>query len=112
MSYDLTRLPNIAAGLTPMEKECLITLALKITDDTCKMDAYERDVFMRLFDTFESIETSFFDAVVFDLITEGRASPTAAVYARIKPHRKSGMDYIGRDAMKAFKASVRSKLMK
>lgn len=112
MSYDLTQLPKIAAGLTAIERECLVTLALKITDDTCKMDTDERDVFMRLYDTFDSIETSYFDAIVFELIAQGRSSPTSAITAKIKPYRTSGMDHIGRDAMKAFKAAVRSRLIK
>lgn len=110
MSYDLTRLPKIAAGLEPMQKECLITLALKITDDTCKMDDYERSVFMQLYDTFETIETSFFEPEVFALITEGRKSPSAQIFGKIKPLRQAGMDHIGQPNMKAFKAAVRKML--
>jgi hypothetical protein len=110
MSYDLTRLPAIAATLEPMQKECLITLALKITDDTCKMDDYERSVFMKLYDTFEIIESAFFAPEVFALITEGRTNPSAQVFGKIGPLRKAGMDYIGQPNMKAFKAAVRAKL--
>ena len=88
----------------------MITLALKITDDTCKMDEYERSVFMSVYDALPSYESSFFDAEVFDLINSGRTEPTAQVYAAIRPLRQAGMDYITRPNMKAFKAMVREKL--
>ena len=110
MSYDLTRLPAIAAALEPMQKECLITLALKITDDSCKMDDDERSVFMQLYDTFETIESAFFPPEVFALIAEGRTQPSAQVFGRIMPLRKAGMDHIGQPNMKAFKAAVRAQL--
>jgi len=110
MSYDLTRLATIASGLEPLQKECLITLALKITDDSCKMDDYERSVFMQLYDTFDMIETAFFDPDVFTVIKAGREHPSAQIFAKIKPLRKAGMEHIGQPNMKAFKAAIRAKL--
>ncbi len=107
MAYALDRLGDIARSLDAMQKECMFTLALKIVDDTCKMDEYERSVFMQLFDAMSSYESEFFEPLVFTLISEGRSNPTAQIYAQIKPHRKAGMDYIGRPNMKAFKAYVR-----
>ena len=107
MAYALDRLGDIAQSLDPMQKECMFTLALKIVDDTCKMDDYERSVFMQLFDAMRVYKSEFFDPIVFTLISEGRISPTAQIFAQIKPHRKAGMDYIGRPNMKAFKAYVR-----
>ena len=108
--YNMNQIPAIAALLDEMENECLITLALKITDDTCKMDAYERSVFMTLYDALPKYESRFFESSVFDLIDTGRKTPTAQIYAAIKPLRKAGMDYITRPNMKAFKAMVRAKL--
>jgi len=108
--YDLARIPQIAASLDAMQHECLVTLALKITDDTCKMDTYERDVFMTLYDALPSYESRFFDSEVFELIKKGRAKPSAQIFAAIKPIRQSGMDYITRPRMKAFKVMVRAKL--
>lgn len=93
-----------------MQKECLITLALKITDDTCKMDEYERSVFMKLYDALPDYQSKFFESNVFDLISRGRSEPTAQIFAKIKPLRESGMTYITRPRMKAFKATVRDKL--
>jgi hypothetical protein len=109
--YHLDRLDEIAASLDEMQNECMITLALKITDDTCKMDDYEQSVFMSLYDALPSYESTFFEDDVFEIIREGRASPTAQVYAAIKPLRQAGMDYITRPNMKAFKAYVREKLL-
>lgn len=108
--YDLKRIPEIAASLDEMQNECLITLALKITDDTCKMDAYERSVFMTLYDALPDYQSTFFDSSVFDLISMGRSEPTAQIFSTIKPIREAGMKYITRSRMKAFKAAVREQL--
>lgn len=109
--YHLDRITDIAASLDKMQNECMITLALKITDDTCKMDAYERSVFMAVYDALPSYQSTFFDAEVFDLITAGRHKPTAMIYAAIKPLREAGMAHITRPNMKAFKAAIRAKLL-
>jgi hypothetical protein len=106
----MERISQIAATLDEMQNECMITLALKITDDTCKMDAYERSVFMALYDALPSYQSNFFGDEVFDLISTGRTKPTAQVYATIKPIRQAGMEYITRPNMKAFKAAVRKSL--
>jgi hypothetical protein len=108
--YDLERIPGLAASLDAMQNECMITLALKITDDTCKMDDYEQHVFMMLYDALPCYESTFFEDDVFEIIREGRTAPTAQVFAAIKPLRQAGMDYITRPNMKAFKAFVREKL--
>ena len=108
--YDLTRIPKIAASLDEMQNECLITLALKITDDTCKMDAYERSVFITLYDALHDYQSTFFDSDVFDLIDQGRSEPTAQIFSTIKPLREAGMKYVTRPRMKAFKAAVREQL--
>jgi hypothetical protein len=108
--YHLDRIPDIAASLDEMQNECMITLALKITDDTCKMDDYERSVFMEVYDALPSYKSNFFDEDVFDLISTGRSTHTAQIFAAIKPLRQAGMEYITRPNMKAFKAAVREKL--
>lgn len=110
MSYNLERMPEIAASLDTMQNECIVTLALKIVDDTCKMDDYERSVFMKLYDALPAYKSDFFDAEVFDLIAEGRQTPTAQIFAKIKPLRQAGMDFVTRPTMKAFKADVRRML--
>lgn len=108
--YDLTRIPKIAASLDAMQNECLVTLALKITDDTCKMDEYERSVFMRLYDALPEYQSTFFENSVFDVIDQGRNEPTAQIFSTIKPLREAGMEYVTRPRMKAFKATVRKQL--
>ena len=109
--YHLDRIPDIAASLDEMQNECMITLALKITDDTCKMDEYERSIFMAVYDALPSYKSTFFDEEVFDLISSGRTKPTAQIFAAIRPMRQAGMEYITRPNMKAFKAAVREKLL-
>ncbi len=108
--YDLTRIPKIAASLDAMQNECLVTLALKITDDTCKMDEYERSVFMTLYDALPDYQSTFFDSDVFDVIEKGRNEPTAQIFSTIKLLREAGMKYVTRPRMKAFKATVRKQL--
>lgn len=109
-SYDLSRLSAIAKGLEPIQRECMITLALKIADDSCKMDDYERSVFMQLYDAMQVYQSDFFDEDIFSLIVQTRQSPSAQLFAKIKPLRQAGMDYVGRPKMKAFKAHVRHEL--
>lgn len=109
--YHMERIQDIASSLDEMQNECLITLALKITDDTCKMDDYERSVFMVLYDALPCYQSEFFATEVFDIITQGRNEPTAQIYAMIKPLRESGMAYVTRPNMKAFKAAVRKMLL-
>jgi len=109
--YKLERLLDIAKNLSAFERDCCITVALKIADDSCKMDAYEKSVFMSLFDALETKESDFFSTNVFDVVELGRNSPSAKVYTNIKELRESAMDMISRPKMKAFKASIREKLL-
>lgn len=108
--YDLTRIPQIAESLDEMQNECLITLAMKISDDTCKMDEYEQSVFMRLYDALPGHQSKFFESNAFELISRARNEPTAQIFAQIKPLREAGMAYITRPRMKTFKAVVREGL--
>ena len=110
MSYDLSRIPAIAAALGPFEIDCAITLALKIADDSCKMDDYERSVFMEVYDELPEYTTECFDPSVFGVIEEGREHPSAQIFATIKPLRQAGMEYVTRPKMKAYKAMIRAKL--
>ncbi|KIM11330.1 MAG: hypothetical protein KU37_06755 [Sulfuricurvum sp. PC08-66] len=110
MAYDLTRLGAIALSLDEMQKDCAITLALKIVDDSCKMDDYERAVFMALFDLIPFGRSDFFESTVHDVIAQGRANPTAQLFGTIKNLRESAMRYLTQERMKAYKAYVRAKL--
>lgn len=98
-------------SLNSFERDCAITVALKIVDNSCKMDAYEKSIFMALFDSLKSQETEFFHPGVFETIAETKKSPTAQLYAEVKKLRESAMDMISRPKMKAFKASIREKLL-
>lgn len=109
--YDLTRLDVIADSLDSFEKDCTITVALKIVDDTCKMNAYEKSVFMALYDTLAHNSTNFFKEDVFEIIELTKKNPNAQLYAKIKELREAAMEMISRPKMKAFKASVRKKLL-
>jgi hypothetical protein len=107
MCYNLGHIPAIAASLDAMQRECAVTLALKIVDDSCKMDDYERSVFMKLYDALPEYKSAFFDEAVFTVIAEGRLQPSARIFAAIKPLREAGMAHVGRPNMKAFKTEVR-----
>ena len=108
--YDLEKIPAVAAGLDGFEKECAITVALKIVDDSCKMDGYEKSVFLALYDALPEQTSLFFDPTVFAAISEGRSEPSAKIMARIKSFREEAMASISRPKMKAFKAVVRVRL--
>ena len=105
--YDLERLPAIAKNFDAFERDCCITVALKIADDSCKMDEYEKSVFMALYDSLEIKKSDFFSSDVFDTIALARETQSAKLYAEIKQLREAAMDMISRPKMKAFKGSVR-----
>lgn len=102
---------KVAANLDTFARDCSVTVALKISDDSCKMDAEQRAVFMALYDALPSYESQIYDENIHALIHEARTAPTATIYARIKKERQRAMDIITQDKMKAFKASVRTALL-
>lgn len=108
--YDLAKLHLVANSLEAFERDCAITVALKITDDTCKMDDFEKTIFMMLYDAIENKQSDYFDEDIFELIAQGREAPTAQIYAKIKTLRQAAMDVITQPKMKAFKARFREKL--
>ncbi|WP_345979039.1 hypothetical protein [Sulfurimonas sp. HSL3-2] len=109
--YDLGKIPSVANSLDAFERDCAITVVLKITDDTCKMDDLEKSIFMMLYDAIENKQSDYFDKSVFELIEEGRKTPTAQIYSKIKTLRQDAMEMITRPKMKAFKAGVRERLV-
>ncbi len=109
--YNLVELPSIASSLSRFEKDCAITVALKIVDDSCKMDTYEKSIFMALYKALPCRESDFFKQSVFDIIDLTKEAPTAHLYAEIKILREVAMERISRPKMKAFKASIREKLL-
>jgi hypothetical protein len=102
---------KVAARLDTFSRDCAVTVALKISDDSCKMDEEQRSVFMALYDALESFESELFDESVYTLIHTARHSPTATVFAQIKKEREMAMAIITQEKMKAFKASVRAALL-
>lgn len=110
--YDLGQIDNIAISLDEQYKECLVTLTLKIVYDSCKMDNYERSVFMRFYDALPTSKSNFFGSDVFGIIEEARTKPSVEIFNIIKPLIEAGMHYVTRKHMKAFKASVRMQLLK
>ena len=110
MSYKLEVLPEVARNLSDFERVCAITVALKISDDTCKMDEYEKSVFMEVYKAIPREAPSFFNEDIFEVISKIEQEPSAAVYAEVKNLRESAMEYISRPKMKAFKASIRVRI--
>lgn len=110
MSYELKRLPEVAKKLSDFEKICAITVALKISDESCKMDLYECTVFMRLYDYILKSAPSFFKDDIFELIKQVQEEPNMKLFSDIKVLRQSAMDKITRPKMKAFKASIRARI--
>lgn len=104
-------LNKVAAGLDVFGRDCAITVALKITDDSCKMDDEQRALFMALYDALEPYVSQIFDGSVHALIQEARSTPTASNFGRIKQEREMAMAIITQEKMKAFKASVRAALI-
>lgn len=102
---------KVADVLNTFDRDCAVTVALKISDDSCKMDDEQRALFMKLYDALPHYESELFDLSVHDLIREARILPSPMVFAKIKPERERAMKIITQERMKAFKASVRGRLI-
>lgn len=107
MNFDTQKLAQVAGALQPFEVDCAITVALKITDDSCKMDDEQRELFMMLYDLLPAPASVLFDETVFSLIEIGRKNPSAFVFSEIRELREMAMEKITRPKMKAFKAAIR-----
>lgn len=104
----MTPIERVSHHLEPFDCDCATTVALKISDDSCKMDDEQRSLFMALYDAMEPYESDLFAPDIHDLIQEAHTAPTAMVYARIKREREAAMAIITQDRMKPFKAKIRA----
>lgn len=102
---------KVARELDTFARDCAVTVALKITDDSCKMDEEQRAVFMALYDALPLYTSQIFDEEIKTLIHEGRGNPSASLFAHIKKEREMAMAIITQEKMKTFKASVRGSLL-
>ncbi len=109
--YNTAKIADAVKSFTPFERDCCITVALKISDDSCKMDEYEKSIFMEFYDQLPFQESKFFHSDVYKLITQARTSPNVHIYAEVKKLREDAMDMITRPKMKAFKALARKKIL-
>lgn len=96
--------------LNNFERFCAITVALKITDNSCKMDISEQDLFMALYNALPKRSDDLFDSNIHEIIEKGQNTPSEAIYTVIKGHREEAMEVITRPKMKAFKAGIRQRL--
>lgn len=103
----MSPIQKVAEGLDSFGRDCAVTVALKISDESCKMDDEKRALFMALYDALSPYESQIFDSSV----DEARKSPSAGCYAKIKKEREMAMALITQEKMKIFKASVRGALM-
>ena len=111
MVYQIDKLFDLAKRLDPFERTCAITVALKITDESCKMDEYEKSIFMTLYENLENPLSDFFDEEIHELIENVRLLPSDELFSRIDEEKQKAMEYITRPRMKAFKASVRARIL-
>lgn len=111
MIYQIDKLFDVAKVLDPFERTCAITVALKIVDQSCKMDEYEKSIFMTLYENLENPSSDFFDEEVHALIKKVGLFPSAEFFSRIDEEKQKAMAYITRPRMKAFKASVRERIV-
>ena len=102
---------KVAAELDTFGRDCAVTVALKISDDSCKMDDEKRAVFMELYEALPSYQSEIFDEDIHEVIGRMLANPDASLFARVKREREKAMAIITQERMKAFKSSVRGKLL-
>lgn len=107
----MTPVEKTAASFSPFECDCATTVALKISDDSCKMDDEQRAIFMALYDALPPYQSDIFTSDIHDVITAIRSAPDAMLFARVKKERENAMAIITQERMKAFKASSRGKIL-
>ncbi|MCX6074877.1 MAG: hypothetical protein NTY39_11190 [Campylobacterales bacterium] len=107
----MSPIEKVATSLDTFGRDCAVTVALKISDDSCKMDEEQRAVFMSLYDALPPYKSEIFDNAVHDLICETRNTPNSSLYACIKKEREMAMAIITKERMKSFKSSVRAALI-
>ena len=101
----------IAKNLSASDCDCAVTVALKISDDSCKMDSDSRKLFMSLYHALPSYTSSLYEYSVHSLIINAFYNPSDSLYETIKAERERAMAVITQEKMKAFKASVRTSLL-
>lgn len=102
---------SIAEKLDTFHRDCAVTVALKISDDSCKMDEDARALFMALYDALPPYTSAIFDDDIHTLIANAHEGLDSRLKQAIKSERERAMEIITQDRMKAFKASVRSSLV-
>lgn len=107
----MTPIAVVAHSLDTFGRDCAVTVALKISDDSCKMDDEQRALFMALYDALPPYESGIFADDIHTLIRDMRTHPSAAHFARVKKERETAMAIITQEKMKPFKASVRGALL-
>lgn len=107
----MTPIEKVANDLDIFGRDCAVTVALKITDDSCKMDDEQRALFMALYDALLPYQSVLFADDIHSLIKEARDTPSASLFSRIKKEREKAMEIITQEKMKRFKASVRGSLL-
>jgi hypothetical protein len=80
----ISPIQKVAEGLDTFGCDCAVTVALKISDDSCKMDDEKRALFMALYDHLSPYKSMLFDDGIHTLIRQTRANPTETLYTQIK----------------------------
>ncbi|MDD5212743.1 MAG: hypothetical protein PHV62_10040, partial [Sulfuricurvum sp.] len=79
---------SIAEKLDTFARDCAVTVALKISDDSCKMDDYGRGLFISLYNALPPYQSEIFDESVHTLIHNSRTQPTEHLFSQIKKERE------------------------
>lgn len=112
MVESASSLQKVADSLTQFDKDCAITVALKVTDKTCKMSEEQKALFFKLYLELGACSSEIFDAaMIHELIAKAQDNLDEYI-DDVGDERERAMEIIGRPKMKAFKAMVRERLEK
>jgi len=90
-----------------LEVDCTITVALKILDKKCQMDAHSQACFMALYEAVIPYKSEIFEADIHKLIADSKKEACLQTLDAIHEKRVYAMDIIPKPVMKAFKQRVR-----
>lgn len=90
-----------------LEVDCTITVALKIIDKKCQMDAVNQAMFMELYEAVVSYKSEIFDDDVHIMIANSKQEACLQTLDAIHKQRVYAMEIIPKPIMKAFKERIR-----
>lgn len=100
------------SALSPLQRDCVTAVALKVLDKKCKMPAGQQEAMLAIYEVLDHQPGGLFGQEVHDCIEQAlqHQSIPADTAAQIHRFRLEAEEKIHKPVMKAFKAKLREEL--